>query len=145
MFVKPMKKGVTTTVLVDFCRSGSIFDLLLYRFGVNDKKMSRENRFDMKIINEAVRPLTKEELRVKRENEKQKQREEKAALKAENRRIAAVNQPSQNTIRAQAAQNLRATARPGVMVFEKMPSPAEIEKIRQYMIRNLQNEANKNA
>jgi hypothetical protein len=38
MLVKPMKKGVTVTVLMDCCHSGTVLDLP-YRFSSDDSQM----------------------------------------------------------------------------------------------------------
>jgi hypothetical protein len=45
MLIKPLKAGVHTTVLVDCCHAGTVFDLP-YVFGANDDEMHRENGFD---------------------------------------------------------------------------------------------------
>jgi hypothetical protein len=45
MLVKPLKPGVHTTVLVDCCHAGTVFDLP-YVFGADDDEMHRENGFN---------------------------------------------------------------------------------------------------
>jgi hypothetical protein len=47
MLVKPMKKGVTVTVLMDCCHSGTVLDLP-YRFGADDTKMRLDQKMNMK-------------------------------------------------------------------------------------------------
>ena len=42
MLVKPMKKGVTVTVLMDCCHSGTVLDLP-YRFSADDSEMRLDN------------------------------------------------------------------------------------------------------
>lgn len=46
MFVKPMKAGVTCTVLMDCCHSGTVLDLP-YRFSADDSKMRIEKGFNV--------------------------------------------------------------------------------------------------
>jgi hypothetical protein len=55
MLVKPMKAGVTTTVLIDCCHSGTVLDLP-YTYAAGDNHMKREERFNMEIVTESVRP-----------------------------------------------------------------------------------------
>ena len=43
MLVKPMRKGVTCTVLMDCCHSGTVLDLP-YRFNADDDKMHLDRR-----------------------------------------------------------------------------------------------------
>lgn len=45
ILVKPLKTGVNTTVLIDCCHAGTVFDLP-YTFGADDDKMSREKGFN---------------------------------------------------------------------------------------------------
>lgn len=45
MFVKPMKKGVNVTVLMDCCHSGTVLDLP-YTYSSGDQKMRTEKNFD---------------------------------------------------------------------------------------------------
>lgn len=46
MLVKPMKAGVTCTVLMDCCHSGTVLDLP-YRFGADDSQMQLDQKMNM--------------------------------------------------------------------------------------------------
>ena len=74
MLVKPMRAGVTATVIMDCCHSGSVLDLP-YKFGSEDRQMSREEKFDMSVVKVGVR---KEMLSEKEWVEKQNQRKKES-------------------------------------------------------------------
>jgi hypothetical protein len=46
MLVKPMRAGVTCTVLMDCCHSGTVLDLP-YRFGADDSQMHLDKGFSL--------------------------------------------------------------------------------------------------
>jgi hypothetical protein len=46
ILVKPMAAGVTVTVLMDCCHSGTVLDLP-YRFGADEDRMHLDNGFNM--------------------------------------------------------------------------------------------------
>jgi hypothetical protein len=83
MLVKPMKSGVTATVLMDCCHSGTVLDLP-YKFAADSKQMQREEGFNMEVVPEAIRQEkpTEAELReAKRQRKKEVAAKEKAAAK----------------------------------------------------------------
>jgi hypothetical protein len=83
MLVKPMKSGVTATVLMDCCHSGTVLDLP-YKFAADSKQMQREEGFNMEVVPEAIRQEkpTEAELRdAKRQRKKEAAAKEKAAAK----------------------------------------------------------------
>ena len=84
MLVKPMKAGVTATVLMDCCHSGTVLDLP-YKFGSEDRHPMREEGFNMDVVKQAVRkkPLSEKEFR---EGKQQRQKERNEKQKAEERR-----------------------------------------------------------
>lgn len=82
MLVKPMRPGVTCTVLMDCCHSGTVLDLP-YKFAADDTKFSIEDGFNMEPISEAVRPEKPSEEQTKaarkqREQEKRRKAKEDA-------------------------------------------------------------------
>jgi hypothetical protein len=86
MFVKQLKAGVHTTVLVDCCHAGTVFDLP-YVFGADDQEMHRENGFnfqdgtspiDLDYDKPKKKKLTaKEEEKKNKKKKKKKDKEEK--------------------------------------------------------------------
>jgi hypothetical protein len=83
ILVKPMRNGVTCTVLMDCCHSGTVLDLP-YKFGADDSKVSTEDRFNMAPISEAVRPERPSEEKIKearRERQQEKRRKAKEEAK----------------------------------------------------------------
>lgn len=51
--IKPMRKGVYCTLLMDCCHSGTVADLP-YRMGADDPKMSLEPNFDQRTAEEMI-------------------------------------------------------------------------------------------
>ena len=49
MLVKPMRAGVTVTVLMDCCHSGTVLDLP-YRFGADDSQMRVDQGFNIQSL-----------------------------------------------------------------------------------------------
>ena len=92
MLVKPMKAGVTATVLMDCCHSGSVLDLP-YVFGSDDRHMKREEKFDMSVVKTGVRKeivsekewVEKKNLRKKESKEIQKKAQKRAEREEEKR------------------------------------------------------------
>lgn len=86
MLVKPMKAGVTATVLMDCCHSGTVLDLP-YKFGSEDRHMQREEKFDMSVVNVGVRKeMLSEREWVEKKNQRKKESKEiqkKAQKRAE--------------------------------------------------------------
>jgi hypothetical protein len=78
MLVKPMRAGVTCTVLMDCCHSGTVLDLP-YKFGANDSKVTIENGFNMEPVTEAVRSERPSEEKIK---EARRQRKQEKRLQA---------------------------------------------------------------
>jgi hypothetical protein len=78
-----MRGGVTCTVLMDCCHSGTVLDLP-YKFGANDSKVTIEEGFNMEPVSVAVRRErpSEEKIRALRQERKQeKRRMEKEAAK----------------------------------------------------------------
>jgi hypothetical protein len=90
MLVKPMRAGVTTTVLMDCCHSGTVLDLP-YKFGADDKKAQREEGFNMEPIHEAVR--TPPEKRRKDDAQREKIRKTREKQRKEEEDIINPEQP----------------------------------------------------
>ena len=82
MLVKPMKAGVTATVLMDCCHSGTVLDLP-YKFGSEDRHVTREHGFPMEVVPEGTRKkqLTDEEWRKKQKDKKKAMKEKDEADK----------------------------------------------------------------
>jgi hypothetical protein len=86
ILVKPLKAGVNTTVLIDCCHAGTVFDLP-YVYGADDKEMHRENGFnfqdgtspiDLDYEKPKKKKLTpKDEEKKKNKKKKKKEKEEK--------------------------------------------------------------------
>jgi hypothetical protein len=89
MLVKPMKKGVHCTVLMDCCHSGTVLDLP-YKLAAGQTKSKREVGFDTEIVREAVRPRKKtmEEIKAikkqRTKKEAQERKRQEAAAKGSN-------------------------------------------------------------
>lgn len=95
MLVKPMRKGVNTTVIIDCCHSGSALDLPYESEAVNGKvRMNRQNGFNMDIVTEAVRPLSKTEKREKYMQEKAARKAARAAERKKLKEEAAKREPT---------------------------------------------------
>jgi hypothetical protein len=63
--IKPMRKGVYCTLLMDCCHSGTVADLP-YKMGADDQKMSLESNFDQRTAEEMIaEDARKEEARAK--------------------------------------------------------------------------------
>jgi hypothetical protein len=84
MLVKKLKAGVHTTVLVDCCHAGTVFDLP-YVFGADDQEMHRENGFNFQ---DGTSPIDldydkpkKKKLTPKEEEKKKKKKSEKEQKK----------------------------------------------------------------
>lgn len=86
MLVKPMRKGVTCTVLMDCCHSGTVLDLP-YKFGADDKVATEEEGFNMEVVRKPVRPpkVTEEMIQDARKRRREAKR---AKAKEEARRAA---------------------------------------------------------
>jgi tRNA(Leu) C34 or U34 (ribose-2'-O)-methylase TrmL len=84
MLVKPMKGGVTATVLMDCCHSGTVLDLP-YKFAATDRHMRREEGFNMDVVTEPIRKEKVSEADA-REAKKQRQKAAKEKEKADERR-----------------------------------------------------------
>jgi hypothetical protein len=62
--IKPMRKGVHCTLLMDCCHSGTVADLP-YKMGADDSKMSFEPNFDQRTAEEMIKDdAPKEQARV---------------------------------------------------------------------------------
>jgi hypothetical protein len=88
MLVKPMKAGVTATVLMDCCHSGTVLDLP-YKFGSDDRHMTREDGFNMDVVMKAVRkvPLSETEWRNEKQIRKKAAKEKEKVDKKRAQRI----------------------------------------------------------
>lgn len=64
MLVKPMKAGVTCTVLMDCCHSGTVLDLP-YRFSADDTEMRLDQSMNMDQFLGKVRELILRQLRTR--------------------------------------------------------------------------------
>jgi hypothetical protein len=89
MLAKPMKEGVTTTVLVDCCHSGTVMDLP-YTFKAGDSDMERNKSFNMDVVTVAVRP----EPRGPRKREKKTKSKKYAAVETKATPVSIESVPS---------------------------------------------------
>lgn len=95
MLVKPMRGGVTTTVLIDCCHSGSVLDLPYESKNLDEKlRMERQTGFNMEIITKAVRPLSKEEKRQQKQMEREARRAARAAERLKRKEEEAKREPT---------------------------------------------------
>ncbi|GKY96483.1 hypothetical protein MPSEU_000607700 [Mayamaea pseudoterrestris] len=58
--IKPMRKGVHCTLIMDCCHSGTVADLP-YKMGADDQKMSLESNFDQRTAEEMIADDTSKE------------------------------------------------------------------------------------
>lgn len=93
MLVKPMPAGVTTTVVMDCCYSGSVLDL---PYQLKGSKMKSHQNYNMEIVKKAIKPLSKAELLAKKKREKQKRKEARAAERQRRREEDAKRQEEMN-------------------------------------------------
>lgn len=123
LLVKPMRKGVTTTVLIDCCHSGTVMDLP-YTFGANDNDMRRENGFnfqdgtgpiDLEDDKPKKRPKTPEE-----EEKREKQKQKKEKKKKKNQSKSGNEQPPEEYRHAPISDIKRPQKRPN---SEPAPAP----------------------
>jgi len=117
ILVKPMRKGVHTTVIMDCCHSGTVLDLP-YKFGATDRAMSREEGFNMEIVREAVRPkkVTKEDIEAARERSKQRHKEQRKEERKRAEREAKGEPPDEPPVGPKLAPN-------GAPVLPTRPAP----------------------
>jgi hypothetical protein len=127
MLVKPMKKGVHCTVLMDCCHSGTVLDLP-YKLAAGQTKSKREVGFNTEIVREAVRPRKKtmEEIKQIKKQKAKKAAQERKMQEAAAKENTSGEEPAEEVI---VGPKLAPNGQPVLPVRAPAPRPEQADPV----------------